>query len=279
MKIFGHPTGILALALVAGAAGIGTAASAQDTGLEAATDTSIPSDWSLSGNVGFVTDYRFRGISFSDENLAVQGGLDVAHSSGFYVGTWASSLGGYGTYGGPNLEVDLYGGYGGSLGGVGTYDVGVIYYLYPGGAGNNDYIEFYGSLGAEVGPLAATVGTAWNPDQDSLGGDNIYVYGDLGADIPGTPFSLAGHLGYSNGSMGFGGSGIAPDGTFASYDDDYLDWSVGVSTELFGLSLGLTYLDTNISKTRENVVGTRVTGSGSPYVADDQFVASLGYSF
>ncbi len=268
--------GAFAVALLSTVCATG-AVSAQ-TGLDEATDTAIPSDWELSGNVNLVTDYRFRGISFSDENLALQGGLDLAHSSGFYLGTWGSNLGGFGTFGDPNLELDIYAGYGGDFGGVGTFDVGVLYYLYPGAAGNNDYIELYGSVGAEVAGAEATVGIAYAPDQDSIGDDNFYAYGDLGYGIPNTPFSLSAHLGYTNGSLGFGGTGSSPAG-FEVFDDDYLDWSIGVSTELYGLSLGLSYVDTNIGKTRENVVGTRVVGSGSPFVADSQFVGTLGYSF
>ncbi|MBV7256790.1 TorF family putative porin [Pacificimonas sp. WHA3] len=255
-----------------------TAVTAQDTALDAATDTDIPGDWELSGNVGLYSDYRFRGISFSDEELALQGGIDLAHSSGFYVGTWGSNLGGFGTFGDPNLELDVYAGYGGTVGGVGTYDIGVLYYLYPGAAGNNDYVEFYGSLGAEIGPAEATVGVAWAPDQGSIGDDNIYVYGDLGAGIPNTPISLSAHLGYTDGALGLGGTGVSAAG-FESFSDNYLDWSIGASAELVGLEFGVAYVDTNIGKTRENVVGTRVIGSGSPFVADGQVVVSVGYSF
>ncbi|MGB3721716.1 MAG: TorF family putative porin [Pacificimonas sp.] len=267
--------GAVACALLTSAAMLATTAQAQ-TGLDEATDTDIPSDWELSGNVNFVTDYRFRGISFSDEDIALQGGLDVAHSSGFYAGTWASNLGGFGTFGDPNLELDLYAGFGGDFGGIGTFDVGALYYLYPGAAGNNDYIELYGSVGAEIAGAEATVGIAYAPDQDSIGDDNFYAYGDLGYGIPNTPVSLTAHLGWTDGSLGFGGSSA---NGFEVFDNDYLDWSLGIATEMYGLSLGLTYVDTNIGKTRENVVGTRVIGSNSPFVADSQIVGSIGYSF
>ena len=62
-------------------------------------------------------------------------------------------------------------------------------------------------------------------------------------------------------------------------DNRHLDWSIGVSGELYGLALGVTYVDTNIGETRENVVGTRVVGSGSPFIADETVVFSIGYSF
>ena len=72
------------------------------------------SDISVSANVAMVTDYRFRGVSYSGGDFAIQGGFDVAHSSGFYIGTWASSLDdettGYG-----DTELDVYGGYSGAV--------------------------------------------------------------------------------------------------------------------------------------------------------------------
>ena len=46
----------------------------------------------FSANIGAVTDYRFRGVSQTKNSLALQGGLDYAHSSGLYVGTWLSTV-------------------------------------------------------------------------------------------------------------------------------------------------------------------------------------------
>ncbi len=56
-----------------------------------ATTVQARDDIEISGNVALTTDYRFRGISQSDEEAAVQGGFDVAFEPGFYVGTWGSS--------------------------------------------------------------------------------------------------------------------------------------------------------------------------------------------
>ena len=47
----------------------------------------------FTGNVGFVSDYVFRGISQTQNHPAIQGGFDYNHASGFYVGTWASNVG------------------------------------------------------------------------------------------------------------------------------------------------------------------------------------------
>ena len=66
----------------------------------------------IDGEVGVLSDYRFRGISLSNRDPAVQGGIDAAFSSGFFVGTWASNIA---DYGGSKVEVDLYAGYGGPV--------------------------------------------------------------------------------------------------------------------------------------------------------------------
>lgn len=104
-------------------------------------------DHNFTGNVGLFSQYIFRGLTQTDRNPALQGGFDYAHKSGFYAGTWASNIswlrenasarvGGItvsnGTYGqGGSLEWDFYGGYKGSVGDF-SYDVGTLYYWYPG---------------------------------------------------------------------------------------------------------------------------------------------------
>jgi uncharacterized protein (TIGR02001 family) len=74
-------------------------------------------DYTLSFNAGVVTDYRYRGISQTRLKPAVQGGLDFAHKSGFYLGAWASTIKWIEDSGGPDgkVELDLYGGYKGEL--------------------------------------------------------------------------------------------------------------------------------------------------------------------
>lgn len=89
-------------------------------------------DYTLSFNVGAVTDYRYRGISQTRLKPALQGGADFAHKSGFYVGTWASSIKWIkDAGGGADAEIDVYGGYKFGVGPLGL-DVGVLTYNYPG---------------------------------------------------------------------------------------------------------------------------------------------------
>lgn len=188
--------------------------------------------FAVSANVALVSEYRFRGVDLSGGEIAIQGGVDLTTDAGFYVGTWASSLDedtvGYGS-----TEVDVYGGFSSNLTEGLSFDVGAIAYMYPdAGPGDFDYLEVYGSLGFTFGPAEATVGVAYAPEQDSLGGtDNFYVYTDLSAGLPGTPVTLTGHLGYTDGFLTF------------TDDSKAFDWSIGAETTLYGpLSVGVSYV-------------------------------------
>ena len=103
----------------------------------------------ISANVALVSDYRFRGVSQSNESAAIQGGFDYAFGNGFYVGTWGSSVDFDSNvdFDG-SLELDFYGGWGTEFGENSSIDVGYIYYAYPGDDGaEGDYQEFYVNYG------------------------------------------------------------------------------------------------------------------------------------
>ena len=213
-----------------------------------------------SANVTIASEYRFRGVDLSGGEIAIQGGFDLAHENGIYVGTWASSLD-EDTVGFGSTELDVYAGWSGAVADGITADAGVIIYLYPdapASAGKTDYTEFYGSLGFGLGPAEATVGVAYAPDQASLGDtDNIYVYTDVGVGIPDTPVTLTGHVGYTDGFLTFTNDGKA------------FDWSIGAEVAVYGpLTLGVSY-----------------TGAEGDIVApaynfvDDALVISLSASF
>lgn len=193
----------------------------------------------LSGNVALVTDYRFRGVSFSDGDPALQGGIDLAHSSGLYVGVWGSTISGGTEYG--ELELDIYGGWSGDLSDGLSFDIGLLYYIYPTESElaeltgtDTDYFEPYASVSTTLGPVGATLGVAYAWEQDSLGGgDNFYIYTDFEAGIPDTPLTLTAHIGYT-------------DGVFATdIDGSSLDWGLGASYAITdALSVGVNYVDT-----------------------------------
>ena len=57
-----------------------------------AAATSAQAEVEISGNVALTSDYKFRGISQSNEDIAIQGGFDVAFENGIYIGTWGSTV-------------------------------------------------------------------------------------------------------------------------------------------------------------------------------------------
>lgn len=228
-----------------------------------AEETAPPPDVTISGSVALVSDYRFRGVSQSDKGFAVQGGLTVSHSSGAYVGFWSSNLAGWGTFGGPNLELDLIGGYKVPVGKGATLDVGLTWYTYPGGASKTAFAEPYVKLSGTVGPASLTAGVAYAPKQQALGKwyntgasaqtgtpdnpgakeDNLYLWTDASAGIPSMPITLKGHIGYSKGN-----SGLGPNGTSVAPTGEYFDWLIGADIAISKLTLGVAWVDTDISK-------------------------------
>ena len=104
----------------------------------------------VSANVGYTTDYVFRGISQSNEDAAVQGGVDFTCGR-FYIGTWGSSI----AFGGSATEIDVYGGVRTKTGPV-NWDLGFIYYAYPGASSGADldYFELKVAPAARSGRAA-----------------------------------------------------------------------------------------------------------------------------
>ena len=221
-----------------------------------------PGPITVSGSVGLTTDYRFRGVSQTDKEMAVQGGVTVTHESGLYVATWGSNLSGWGTFGGSNMELDLVGGYSTEVMSGLKVDVGLTWYMYPGGASDTDFAEPYAKLSGDVGPASVLVGVAYAPKQQALGKvyasgadyadgignpgaktDNFYMWTDASAGIPNTPVTVKAHLGYSNGN-----SGLGPNGTSVAPTGEYVDWLLGADLALGPVTLGVAYVDTNISK-------------------------------
>ncbi len=215
-----------------------------------ADETDPPSAFTLTGNVTLVTDYRFRGLSQSSGDPAIQGSINLNHSSGFYVGVWSSSIDFSNTF--PALdpiygsqEVDLYGGWTGPVGGL-TADVGLLYYAYPSGhVGKAEFFEPYASLSKTLGPVTAKVGAfyAWKQasldfNADGNNDDNVYVYGELSGGIPSTPISLSAHLGYTDGAL----SPKFATGASASYEGG-LDYALGATYNITkNLSAGVSYI-------------------------------------
>jgi len=195
----------------------------------------------ISGNLTLTSDYQFRGFSQTDEDPAIQGGLDYAHSSGLYIGTWASSIG----FTDAGSEWNLYGGYAGERGGIG-YDVGLLQYYYPGATEGNT-LEIYGGVSyAGFGLKASYSATDYFDVADSKG----TIYWDAGYEYAfDNGFGINLHYGYTAGQGDL---------------DDYADWKVGVTKSLSGFDFELAYVDTDVK--------------GDP-AADSRIIFSVGKSF
>jgi len=128
------------------AAALGAAAALP--GLASAQTAAPQSPHTLTGNMTIVSDYRFRGISQTFGQPAIQGGIDYSHASGFYAGNWNSNVSGLSFNNGGGIEMDFYGGFKKAFGDFG-FDVGVLQYYYPaataGATGvKYDTLEAYG---------------------------------------------------------------------------------------------------------------------------------------
>lgn len=195
---------------------LGTAAHAQSSLLEG----------DVSFNAAVLSDYRFRGVTRSNNDFAAQGGIDFYSDSGLFAGAWISSVK---EFSGADAETNLYMGYSGEKDGM-TYEFGATAYLFPGGESVN-HIETYGSIGVDFGLLTSSVGIAYMPSQANLGNqDNIYIYTDTEAYIPDTPFSINLHLGFEDGAFG----------------SEKIDWRIGTKVSFEQFEFGVSYIDTNV---------------------------------
>ena len=210
---------------------------------------------STSANVGLFSDYIFRGISFTDDKPAIQGGFDYAHSSGLYAGTWASNLS---IDGETNIEIDIYGGFANEFGesGIG-YDVGMVRYIYPGTNSDQDidYNEYYGGLSYSY--FSATV--FYTDDWSNTGEDEIYYKLGFDYDLP-YGLALSAHYGYTDSDRNDG---------VADASDSYSDYGIGLTKGFAGLDWSLAYVGTD-SDADDFTVDDN---------ADDRFVFSVSSSF
>lgn len=183
-------------------------------------------DWSLSGDLAVVSDYRYRGYSLTERDPAVQGELTLSAANGLYVYGWASSIHNAGD------DVELMGalGWAGDLPGAFTLDAGLGAYAYP-GLDDSTLYEFYGILSHPLGMATITGELSYFPEQDNLGGqDNIYAKASVEAPLPVAKLSAFGGIGWEDGA----------------YGDDKIDWSAGLKLPLDPLELRLSYVGTNV---------------------------------
>ena len=250
---------LLAASALAGAVFVATPALADDA-------AAAPSFVTVTGSASIVSQYRFRGISQSDNRPAVQGSITLSTAPGFYISTWGSSAtAGNSTVDIGGTEIDVYGGFTHALGKSGvTVDMGLYGYLYPGMPTLN-YYELYGSLSKSFGPIGTKVGVNVAPSQANVGRTDTYVYVELTGAIPTTPITLHAHLGHTGGAF--------------DYTKDYFDYTVGASYTWKHLTFDLSWVDTNVSKS-DAVANPLYPNAFETYrAAKGVVVASLTASF
>ena len=187
--------------------------------------------------VALTSDYVFRGLSYSNDGVAVQGGYDVQKSKedkGWFAGVFASMVGDLGSKG---LEIDGYGGWKGSLNKTLGYEVGGTLYKYTNNNFENDVTEIYAGVNYETAYMKIFTG------QNMSGGGNSYNYIDLGATfIVMKSIDLNVHYGHYS----------------TNGEDDYNDLSASMNIDVkgFDLGLGLTYVDLNAEKNNLKFIAT-----------------------
>lgn len=184
---------------------------------------------SISGEAVLLSDYRYRGISRSDEDPAAQASLTVSSAGGLYAGARGTTLRDIEDFG--DVQLDLYAGYSRPLGLGTSIDAGLLYYYFPDGEGETDYFEPYASVTHTLGPVEASIGAKYAWAQDALGGEDIlYLFGEVEAAIPLTPVTLTAQAGRQDaGSLG-----------------SYWNWSLGGRYALGPAYIGARYVDTDL---------------------------------
>ncbi|RVT51686.1 TorF family putative porin [Rubrivivax albus] len=183
----------------------------------------------VSANVAVTSKYKFRGQDQSDASKAVlpaiQGGFDWSEG-GFYLGNWNSSVGFLG-----GTEMDFYGGYSGEAAGL-SYDVGVLYYYYPGPDSSGNTTELYGSVG--WGPVTAKYSRVVSSKWFGVPGGKGTGYFEVNAEMEvASGITLVGHVGATQFASGAKDNGAV----------NYSDYKLGVGFDLgSGFSLEGAYV-------------------------------------
>jgi uncharacterized protein (TIGR02001 family) len=219
------------LAAACGSLALGGAAQAQDEG-----------GVSFAFNLGANTDYVFRGISQTDEDPSVYGGIDASAGIG-YAGVWVSNVD-FGN--GTDLEYDIYAGIKPTMGAV-TFDLALIYYGYldsPKGS-NQDYVEAKVAASVPAGPATLGAAVFYSPEFFGKTGDAWYKEVNVAVAVPDTKFSMSAALGHQAIDVGPG----------------YTTWNAGVGYQLTdNIGLDLRYHDTAKDKFGDISEGRVVAG-------------------
>lgn len=205
----------------------------------------LAEDFTPSSNVSLVSNYLYRGISQTGEGPAIQGGFDVAHSSGVYAGIWGSNiswLSDAAVASTASVELDTYVGYKGTAGDMG-YDVGFLRYNYPGtyaaGAVKADTNEIYGAVSYSIvtAKLSYSLGGLFGVSHAE---GSTYLELNASYPVADSGITVGAHYGMQT------YAGDTADGYKAGgFDPSYTDYKLSVSKDFSGYVLGLAYSGTD----------------------------------
>lgn len=201
----------------------------------------------LSFEAVLVSDYRYRGVSLSDERPALQASLTWEHDSGVYGNLWGSTI----KEDGESIkgEVDLTAGYAAELPLGVSLDLSATYYAYPGDRDFN-YFEATALVARPFGPVTAHAGLSFAPRQDALAGEdgstrsNRYLFAGASFEVPGTPVTLAAQLGHERGAFDLNPGG------------GKTDWSASAELALDRLRIGLAFVGTDAPGESGTILGS-----------------------
>ncbi|RQO36486.1 hypothetical protein DBR37_09275 [Herminiimonas sp. KBW02] len=199
-------------------------------------------DNEVSFNAAAVSDYRYRGISQTRLQPALQGGADYVHKpSGFYAGTWLSTIKWVKDGGGSSdVEIDIYGGKRGEISKEVAYDFGVLTYIYPsnGLRPNANTTEVYGQL--SYGPAYIKYSHALT-NLFGFADSKNSAYLDIGANVDiSNGYILNLHAGHQK---------VAGDNAGISNDRlSYTDWKLGITKDFGILTGALAVIGTDADK-------------------------------
>lgn len=191
----------------------------------------------FSGNIALTSDYVYRGISQSNEEPTIQGGLDWADGdTGLYAGIWASGV----DFEDATTEMDVYGGISGEMNGL-NWDVGLLYYFYPGSDDslNYNYWEIAASVGYNYDFMQTSLSLNYSPENFGKSGQAWYPAVNIAVPLP-KEFTADASLGYQ---------WIEDNAAFGVAD--YATWSLGVGYKIYGFNTSLKYTDTNLNEPSE----------------------------
>lgn len=193
---------------------------------DAAPAVAPASAWTQSGNLALSSNYIWRGVSQNNDSVALQGGFDVAHTSGLSAGVWASNVNQQFAFGN-NLEVDLFANYGFKVAGIDA-SVGYIAYVYQGDSSLNF---------SEVNVSATYAGVTAKVSKEIANGNTGAGFSDFGYYYElGYTYSIAAVKGLDLGLH----YGWADKGTSA----DAEDYSVALSYPVAGFVATVSYSNT-----------------------------------